>query len=233
MFVRQQPAVPAAPATPAAPRTTTKVPQDASPIGVQVAPARLAGLSYNQLRAIRDELASQRQTLAERRGAIAREYERSSGANRDGIASRLIVLDKNIVTLEDQLAEVGQRMAAVRPETSVPPSRNPTDWSSDKVANLGFSLVLGTALVTAYVMRRFSRRRAIRTPETSSLAQGASNERLDRIEQAVDTIAVEIERVSENQRFMTRLMTETQLAGTIAAVRSSAEAAKSEVDAKT
>src|SRR5258708_3832730 len=57
---------------------------------------------------------------------------------------------------------------------------------------------------------------------------GVGNERLDRIEQAVDTIAVESARISENQRFMTRLMTETQLAGSIAAVRSSAEAAKDE-----
>jgi hypothetical protein len=43
---------------------------------------------------------------------------------------------------------------------------------------------------------------------------------------AIDSIAVEMERVSENQRFMTRLLTETQLAGTIAAVRGSTEAAK-------
>jgi hypothetical protein len=55
----------------------------------------------------------------------------------------------------------------------------------------------------------------------------ASNERLERIEQAVDTIAVEVERVSENQRFMTRLMTETQLGDTIKDVRKSAELAKS------
>jgi hypothetical protein len=46
------------------------------------------------------------------------------------------------------------------------------------------------------------------------------------MEMAIDSIAVEMERVSENQRFMTRLMTETQLAGTIAAVRGSTEAAK-------
>ncbi len=54
-----------------------------------------------------------------------------------------------------------------------------------------------------------------------------SNELLDRIEQAVDTIAVEIERVSENQRFMTRLMTETQLGATLNEVRKSTELAKS------
>jgi hypothetical protein len=37
-------------------------------------------------------------------------------------------------------------------------------------------------------------------------APGASP--IDRMEQAIDSIAVEVERVSENQRFVTRLLTE-------------------------
>jgi hypothetical protein len=82
-----------------------------------------------------------------------------------------------------------------------------------------------------FFMRRFFRRRYggnrmnMGSPTQQNVIQ--SNERLDRIEQAVDTIAVEIERVSENQRFMTRLMTETQLGSTINDVRKSAELAKS------
>jgi len=36
----------------------------------------------------------------------------------------------------------------------------------------------------------------------------ASAERMERLEQAVDAIAIEIERVSEGQRFVTRLLTE-------------------------
>jgi hypothetical protein len=33
-------------------------------------------------------------------------------------------------------------------------------------------------------------------------------QRLERLEQAVDTIAIEIERISENQRFTTKLLSE-------------------------
>jgi hypothetical protein len=41
------------------------------------------------------------------------------------------------------------------------------------------------------------------------LAKGdASDERLSRIEQAVDAIAIEVERISEAQRFTTRLLAE-------------------------
>jgi hypothetical protein len=212
-------------------------PQAATPPSVPVTPlpsapaagaaAKYVGLSYQQLRAIRDELSNQRQTLANRRDAISTSYERATGANREGIASRLTVLDANIVTLENQIADVGQRMANARPGTVS--TEQPNGWNDGKVANMAFSVFLTTALITAYVMRRFARRRMNRVPQNQTIGHDASTERLDRIEQAVDTIAVEIERVSENQRFMTRLMTETQLAGTLAAVRSSAEAAKSEV----
>ena len=90
---------------------------------------------------------------------------------------------------------------------------------------------LATMLVAVPAAVRRAKRSWLReTGNAGNQNIGAGGERLDRIEHAVDTIAIEIERVSENQRFMTRLMTETQLAGTIAAVRSSAEAAKSEAD---
>jgi hypothetical protein len=36
----------------------------------------------------------------------------------------------------------------------------------------------------------------------------ATQQRLERMEQALDTIAIEVERVSENQRFVTRVLTE-------------------------
>jgi hypothetical protein len=47
--------------------------------------------------------------------------------------------------------------------------------------------------------------RAIEAGATSGLDQ-----RLDRIEQAVDAIAVEVERLAEGQRFATRLLSEGQ-----------------------
>src|SRR5205085_12586014 len=79
------------------------------------------------------------------------------------------------------------------------------------------------ALFLPFVIRTFIRRRK---PDRSIAAPVLGNERMERIENAIDSIAVEMERVSENQRFMTRLMTETQLAGSIAAVRGSTELAR-------
>lgn len=46
-----------------------------------------------------------------------------------------------------------------------------------------------------------------RTTRTTPVPSDVTN-RLERIEQAVDTIAIEVERISEGQRFVTRLMAE-------------------------
>lgn len=42
----------------------------------------------------------------------------------------------------------------------------------------------------------------------SGLLAGAEDERLRRIENAVEAVAVEVERISENQRFTTKLLNE-------------------------
>jgi hypothetical protein len=70
---------------------------------------------------------------------------------------------------------------------------------------LGFFATVATIAVTALVTRAFARRlehqaKIKMAPEVSS--------RLERIEQAVDAIAIEVERISEGQRFTTKLLTE-------------------------
>jgi hypothetical protein len=60
-----------------------------------------------------------------------------------------------------------------------------------------------TTMVTSYL--RMRGRRA----ESDGIT-GTSEERLARIEQAVDAIAVEVERLGESQRFTARLIAERQ-----------------------
>jgi len=56
------------------------------------------------------------------------------------------------------------------------------------------------------IARAFARRLE-RAPSASTIPREVTA-RLERMEQAIDTIAVEIERVSEGQRFTTKLLTE-------------------------
>jgi hypothetical protein len=59
---------------------------------------------------------------------------------------------------------------------------------------------VGIALVARFVWRRTSR--------ISAPAPKLENDRLQRIEEAIDTMAVEIERMSEAQRFTAKLLLE-------------------------
>jgi hypothetical protein len=62
-------------------------------------------------------------------------------------------------------------------------------------------LALGIPLVVAHIRRAGRAEPVARSdPETSH--------RLDRIEHAIDAMAVEVERIAEGQRFVTRLLSE-------------------------
>ena len=76
-------------------------------------------------------------------------------------------------------------------------------WDEDIIAIIGFfttAIVIGVPLVRGLV-RRWDRK----SVEPSSADTAA---RLERIEHAIDAMAVEVERISEGQRFVTRLMSE-------------------------
>lgn len=62
-------------------------------------------------------------------------------------------------------------------------------------------LALGVPLVRSYVRRQDMQARAV--PLTPELAA-----RLDRLESIVETVAIEVERMAEGQRFTTRLLSE-------------------------
>ena len=65
------------------------------------------------------------------------------------------------------------------------------------VLSIGVPLVIG-------LIRRWDREAKFPRPHPDSSA------RLERIEQAIDAMAVEVERIAEGQRFVTRLMSDRQ-----------------------
>ncbi|MGH7664083.1 MAG: hypothetical protein ACRENI_07300 [Gemmatimonadaceae bacterium] len=72
-----------------------------------------------------------------------------------------------------------------------------------------FAMVCTLALGIPLVRARIKKVEAGRKPGTARLATDAT-ERLERMEQSLDAVAIEIERISEGQRFLTRLMSERQ-----------------------
>lgn len=63
-------------------------------------------------------------------------------------------------------------------------------------------IALGIPIIRA-LSRRF-----IERPAPAPVISGDVTQRLERIEQAVDSIAIEVERISEAQRFTTKLLTQ-------------------------
>ncbi len=198
-------------------------PQAAAP---HVASGRPSAAEYGVLKAREKELNDQRSNVEDRRNELSQQLDQKIGADRIGIQGRVSILDQRLAQIESDLAGVGRDLAATAPASiAEPPPRTVyLGYDDGAMWGAGFSgAAVMFALFVPFVIRSFRRRRRVQAPAPAPAVGG---ERMERMEQAIDTIAVEIERVSENQRFMTRLLTETQLAGTIAAVRGSAEAAK-------
>jgi hypothetical protein len=75
------------------------------------------------------------------------------------------------------------------------------------------AIVFGTVGAIGFPVARAFARRIEKGSEVSSSLPPALADRLDRIERAVESVALEVERISEGQRFVTRLMSERPEAG--------------------
>jgi hypothetical protein len=170
---------------------------------------------YEALVRARSQLSEQVISARERRTELAKQYENASGANRTGLAAQLEVLDNRIVQIESDIAQSGRALAAAPPSAytaiTAPPrgpfGRGPFSGIDRGPATaLSFAAILFVFAPMALAASRLMWRRATRP----AVAPGPTDmsARFDRLEQAVDAIAIEIERVSEAQRFMTRIMTE-------------------------
>ena len=81
--------------------------------------------------------------------------------------------------------------------------------------------LIASAVTIVSIAKMYIRRLEIRDRARSTPLAGAVDDRLNRIEQAVDAIAVEVERMSEGQRFTTKLLAE-RLSDVAAVPRSAA-----------
>lgn len=77
----------------------------------------------------------------------------------------------------------------------------------DVVVPLGGMLMV-VAIVLGYPVVRVLTKRIERQEGPASQLPGDVSGRLERIEQAIDAVALEVERIAEGQRFTTRLLSE-------------------------
>jgi uncharacterized protein YgbK (DUF1537 family) len=221
----QQTPTPAPPSVPA-PRVPV---QPAIPAEWQLGTPRV-GQDLAALRARQTELKAQLRTLESMRGKLSNQLDQIGHPDaRAGIVDRIAQVDKRIVQIDAEIAGVERQIASAGPElaagTMVPPPLPSGGGGDDAVIVLPALLIIFVVfpLVLAYTRRIWKR-----TSSTPAIPRELSDlpKRIERMEQAIDAVAIEVERVSEGQRFVTRLMTENQLGPAVAAVRASAGVAR-------
>jgi hypothetical protein len=158
-------------------------------------------------RAQREELREQLSRLEERRGELSQQLRQAEGADRGGIERRIAEIDQRISEVDKQLAaaELSVARAAAIPGAIVPdpPERQEAPPEAPVIFGVVFTMFVIFPLTIAYA-RRIWRRSAASVAELPKVIA----DRLTRLDQAVDTIAIEVERISEGQRFLTKVMTD-------------------------
>lgn len=158
----------------------------------------------------RDELRNQLERLEDRRRAIAQRLREGEveGADRAGLESRLTELDGQINVKYKELSVADQRVATTAgiPGATENPNPQPRRDETAESAIIGgtmISIAVFLPLSIAYARRIWRKATSIGHQPPASQEM---SDRMTRIEEAVEAIAIEVERVGEGQRFITRLL---------------------------
>ena len=173
------------------------------------APGASAAAVYEALKAQRSELANQLENLEDKRRDLSQRLEEPTiaAADRKGIEQRMTEIDGRISGLDKAIAESEAQIAraAAVPGAVVPPKPIPRNGPPEEAFVLGGMFIVIVLLPLSIAMARRIWRRGVATV-TKLPAELA--ERLTRIEQGMDAVAVEVERIGEGQRYMARMFAE-------------------------
>lgn len=164
---------------------------------------------YKAFNEQRRELNNQLEQLERRRNDINRELTEQGSPNqaiKAGTEARIAELDKRISDVDKQLAAADQAVAkaAAAPGAIVERPPEPRQGPPQEVFFLAgmFMVIVFVPLSIAFARRIWKRSAAAVTSFPQELV-----DRLTRLDQSMDSIAIEVERIGEGQRFVTRVLT--------------------------
>jgi hypothetical protein len=201
-------APPAVEVQPAAPATITFTGADGK---TQLLPVPRTAQAIRDLRAQRTELSNQLTNASARRRRLASELtSMPPGPARSGLEQRIIVLDQRLAHIEADIAATGKQLSeAPLGLTELGDAFRGGDMP-DNVAAITGAFIFLVLFPMAIAMARRIWKRGTSESVTQTQLPANIDQRLERLEQGVDAIAIEIERVTEGQRFVTRLLSEAQ-----------------------
>jgi hypothetical protein len=195
-----QPPPPAPPATElAAPQMPVRISQPGSPREV-----------YQAVQAKREVLGEYMNRLLNRRNNVAERLAnpRIEDAEKEALEEHLKELNTRIIDMEKQLHKADAEVAAAAgiPGATVREPRAINNGGPPEEMLIIGTVFSGIALVIISIA--YARRLWKSTAKVVSQIPAALETRLTRFEQSMDAIAIEIERVSEGQRFLTKVLSE-------------------------
>jgi hypothetical protein len=206
--VQNPQATPAAP-TPA-PNVVVRIPSASGP-DIAIAAPRTAR-DVEALKARREELSNQLQSVDSRRSKLMSQLNQAHDATAiRGLEARLALLDARQLQLESDIQTTGQQLTSPEAGRLATTSEAPfaggmSNRQQTTLSILGIIFVLFP--ISVGIARGLWRRASRQGPPPAAFVQTA--QRLERLEESVDAIAVEVERITEGQRFVTKLLSEGQ-----------------------
>jgi hypothetical protein len=166
------------------------------------------------LKARRDELSYQLQSVDNRRSKLMSQLRSTDDPVAvKGLESRLALLDARQLQLESDLQQTGQQLSSAAAGLVASTSDAPrfAGFSQNQVMALSvLSIIFIFFPIAAGISKSLFRRS--NKPAIPPQALTETAQRLERLESSVDAIAIEVERISEGQRFVTKLLAEGQAA---------------------
>jgi hypothetical protein len=208
------------------------VPQTQQPVRVefltQQAGQQLRPLTNREISAIRDrrsDMSDQLTSAVRRRDNLANDLKDAPAGTEQGILARIQLLDQRILQIESDIESSGQMIrSGMTVDNGValvaPAPPQPLGLSQDNITALGLAFsaffLLPLAIGSMRLMFRRARRREMQ-PAADMTA------RFEQLEQAIDAVAIEIERVGEAQRFQARVLSEANMMPALSEAHGSAE----------
>ena len=211
------------------PQATTKAPQQPPPAKAPNVPVLPQGTTFgswavpitvpvtqadvNSLLDRRSELSTQLSSATGRRNDLSRQLRSArAGPDQTGIETRITQLDARIGSIEAEMADVGHALSAAPSglyQVTSASTAPPHPYGQPSSSQITGMTIVGTIFVLAPIAIGMTIRMLRRTPlAINPPIPKDMVDRLDRMEQGIEAVAVEVERIGEGQRFVTQLMSD-------------------------
>lgn len=196
------------------PQIEVQVPTPPPPPPIPEAPA-LPGVTPN-VRAVLEAKEQQREVLGEQLSRLLNRRENlleemqdpmTSGAERNVLQEHLVAVNARIIDMEHQIQRADGEWAAAAavPGAAEPPMRTRDSGPPEEMLILG---TIFTGIAICIVAAAWARRIVKGGGKMIAQIPAAFENRFTRLEQSLDAVAIEVERISEGQRFLTRVFGE-------------------------